>query len=116
MVEQAVRLDSLSSRARHHFGWALMMDGKLDGAEREFEAALSLHPEFWPVYVAQAQVRLRRNDPGGAIRRLRELLEANPSQVGAYQFIAQIYGQMGETEPAEEALREFHVRRADVND
>lgn len=116
LVEQAVRLDSLSSRARHHLGWAFMMNGNLDGAEQEFAAALSLHPECWPAYFGQAQVLLRRNDPQGAIRRLRDLIRVNPSVPEAYQFIARIHGQMGETEKAEEVLRELRERTVNAND
>lgn len=112
MVERAVQLDSLSSRAHHHLGWALMMEGDLDRAEQEFHTALRLHPEYWPAHFALTQVPLRRGRPLEAVRRLELLLRANPNMLAAYQAIAQIYGQMGEDEKAAKAAREFQRRIA----
>ncbi|MBI4417573.1 MAG: tetratricopeptide repeat protein [Ignavibacteriales bacterium] len=110
LVERAVQLDSLSSRAHHHFGWALMMAGKLEEAEREFRTALALNPEYWSAYFALTQVPLRQNHPREAIRRLEALVKMNPKMLAAYQSIAQIYGQMGETDKAEAAMKVFRMR------
>ncbi|GJQ21613.1 MAG: hypothetical protein HBSIN02_19680 [Bacteroidia bacterium] len=112
LAERAVQLDSLSSRAHHHLGWALMMEGDLDGAEHEFHAALRLHPEYWSAHFALTQVPLRRGQPLEAVRRLKLLLKANPNMLAAYQAIAQIYGQMGENEKAAQAAREYQTRIA----
>ncbi len=107
LVERAVALDSLSSRARHHFGWALLMAGQLERAEDEFRAAVRLHPENWQAQFALAQIPLRRQQPAEAIARLQKLLDANPDMLAAYQSIAQIHGQMGDTMKARLALEQF---------
>jgi hypothetical protein len=107
LVEKAVQLDSLSSRAHHHFGWALLQIGEIDRAEREFKRSLELHPLYWSAHFALAQVPLRRRQPAEAISRLRKLVEANPEMLAAYQSMAQIYEQMGDTTKARQALEQF---------
>lgn len=107
LVERAVQLDSLSSRAHHHFGWALLQIGEIDRAEREFRRSLELYPSYWPAHFALAQVPLRRQQPAEAISRLQKLLKANPEMLAAYQSMAQIYGQVGDTTKARQALDQF---------
>lgn len=107
LVERAVLLDSLSSRAHHHFGWALSMAGQIDRAEDEFEKSIDLHPANWNAHFALAQLPLRRQRPAEAITRLQKLLKENPDMLAAYQSMAQIYGQMGDTTRARMVLDRF---------
>ncbi|MEX2117715.1 MAG: tetratricopeptide repeat protein [Bacteroidota bacterium] len=107
LVEKAVQLDSLSSRAHHHFGWALSLAGQIDRAEEEFRKSIDLHPSYWQAHFALAQVPLRRQQPAEAITRLQKLLAANPDMLAVYQSIAQIYGQMGDTTKARRSLEQF---------
>ncbi|MEX1140188.1 MAG: hypothetical protein WEF53_12650 [Bacteroidota bacterium] len=110
LVERAVLLDSLSSRARHHFAWALAMAGQIDRAEEEFAKSIRLHPAYWQAHFALAQLPLRRQQPNEAIARLQKLLKANPEMPAAYQSMAQIYGQMGDTANARLALDQFRKK------
>lgn len=104
LVERAVQLDSLSSRAHHHFGWALTLIGEFDRAEEEFRKALNLYPDYWIAKFALAQVSVRRGRPAEAIGRLEQLIAANPVMLPAYQSLAQVYGQVGDTARARQVL------------
>lgn len=104
MLERAVLLDPRSSRARHHFGWALLMAGNFDRAEAEFRKALELYPTYWPAEYALSQVSLRRGQPQEALQRLRALVKANPAMPVAYQSMAQIQAQLGDTAGARISL------------
>lgn len=107
LVERAALLDSLSSRAHHHFGWALSMDGQIDRAEDEFKRSIRLHPTYWSAHFALAQLPLRRQQPSEALARLQKLLRENPNMLAAYQSMAQIYGQMGDSTRARTAMDQF---------
>ncbi|MBI2620160.1 MAG: tetratricopeptide repeat protein [Ignavibacteriales bacterium] len=116
LVERAVQLDPNSSRARHRFGWGLMMIGRLDQAEEELNKALELHPTNWEARFALAQVSLRRNRPREAIGRLEQLTKDKPDMVPAYQALAQIYAQTGDTARARLLVDEFHKRNKQATD
>jgi len=107
IVEKAVELDSLSSRAHHHFGWALLQIGEIDRAEQEFRKSIELFPAYWQAHFALAQVPLRRQQPAEAIARLQNLLDANPDMLAAYQSMAQIYEQIGDPTNARRVLEQF---------
>ncbi len=96
-VENAVQADSNSSRAHHHFGWALMMVNQYDRSEEELRKALQLNPEYWSAYFALAQVPLRRGNVKEGIARLESLVKMNPNMFAALQQLAQIWEQQGDT-------------------
>ncbi len=106
-VERAVQLDSLSSRAHHHFGWALMMIGQFDRSERELRKAIELHPEYWNAYFALAQVPLREGKTAEGIARLQNLVKMYPKMLVADQQLSQIYEQMGDTARARYYMDEY---------
>jgi Tfp pilus assembly protein PilF len=109
LTERAVKMDPMSSRARHHFGWALLMAGRFDQAEAEFRAAIGLYPDYWPAHYALAQVALRRGQPAEALKRLQTLVAAHPSMHAAFQSMAQIQAQLGDTTGARESLERLRV-------
>jgi len=108
LVERAVQLDSLSSRAHHHFGWALMMIGRFDRSEIELRKAIELHPSYWPAHFALAQVPLRRGKPREGITRLEKLVSMNPLMLVAHQQLAQIYEQLGDTVRARHFMEQYN--------
>jgi predicted Zn-dependent protease len=83
------------------------MAGQIDRAEDEFKKSISLHPANWNAHFALALLPLRRQQPTEAITRLQELLNENPDMLAAYQSLAEIYGQMGDTTRARMALEQF---------
>ena len=115
MVERAVQLDSLSSRAHDHFAWALMMIGQFDRAEQELHKAIEIQPDNWNAYFALTQVPLRRGDTEEGIKRLEALLRLNPKMLAAYQVLARVYEQQGDTAKAQASLEAFARKNAEMN-
>jgi Tfp pilus assembly protein PilF len=101
LVEQAVQRDSLSSRAHHHFGWALMMVGEFGRSEAELRKAIALHPSYWSAYFALAQVPLRQGKTADGVSRLEKLLSMYPRMLPAAQQLAQIHEHQGDTAKAQ---------------
>lgn len=108
LVERAVQLDSVSSRAHYHFGWALMMIGQFDRSESQLRKAIELHPDYWNAYFALAQVPFRRGETAEGIKRLRNLVEMNPKMRVADQQLMQIYEQQGDTARARFYLQRYN--------
>lgn len=115
LVEQAVHLDPLSSRAHDHFAWALMMVGQLDSAEAELRKAIDLQPDNWNAQFALTQVPLRKGKTEEGIRRLEHLLRLNPKMLAAYQVLAQVYEARGDTAKAGASLRALGAQNATQN-
>lgn len=107
LVERAVQLDSLSSRAHHHFGWALMMIGQFDRSESQLRKAIELHPAYWNAYFALAQVPLRQGKTAEGIARLQNLIAMNPKMLVADQQLIQIYEQQGDTARARFYMQQY---------
>jgi tetratricopeptide (TPR) repeat protein len=68
----ALRLIPTSYKVRLQRGAVLALQGKLDGAESEFRAAIRANPDVNLPYIALAQVQIERNQPEDAARVLRE--------------------------------------------
>ena len=107
LIERAVKLDSLSSRAHHHFGWALMMVGQFERSEAELRLAIALNPSYWNAYFALAQVPLRQGKTREGIARLEKLVAMNPRMLPADQQLAQMYEQLGDTAKARYYLEQY---------
>lgn len=103
-VENAVQADPNSSRAHHHFGWALMMVNQFERSELEFRKALELQPDNWRAYFALAQIPLRQGKTQEGIAKLQQLLKLNPSMLVALQQLGQIYQAQGDTAQARKYL------------
>ncbi len=107
LIERAVQLDSLSSRAQHHFGWALMMIGQFERSEAVLRKAIGLNPSYWNAYFALAQLPLRQGQTREGISRLEKLVAMNPRMLPADQQLAQIYEQLGDTARSRRYLEQY---------
>jgi tetratricopeptide (TPR) repeat protein len=91
LLEQAVQIDSYSSKAHFLLGSALLSVGKLDGAEAELTKALHLHPDYWDARLGLAQLCVNRGRPQEAVARLDTIVQQNPSYAPGYGLLARIY-------------------------
>ena len=70
--------------------------GKLDEAQRAYEAAIVASPESAFLYRELAVVRQRAGDVAGALVSARKASELDPSDAHALRLIAELYEQSGE--------------------
>ncbi len=91
LLEQAVQMDSLSSRVRFFLGVAYMLAGNYDKAKSELNEALRLYPEYWKVYAVLADIAARQQEPQAAVAHLETLLQHDPGYAEGYRAMAQIY-------------------------
>jgi hypothetical protein len=95
LLQQSVRLDPQSARARCFLGLALLSAGNSADAEREIRTALTLQPDSWQSSLALARVHLARNDPDHALAVYNEVAQKFPDCAPVYQELSQFYRGIG---------------------
>ena len=93
------------ARVRVELGFALMQQGDLDGAEREYRQAVALNPHDAGGYANLAIVQLRRENVAAAIESVRHSLEIDPGLADGYFLLARAFGSLGQRDSAEAAVR-----------
>jgi TolB-like protein/Tfp pilus assembly protein PilF len=102
---QAVRLDPLSPAAYNELAFALWFAGKPDEAEKQFEIALELDPDFWQTIQLTALFYAYNNQHDKALARLDK--RTSEPDLGTLDLgvLADAYSQIGHTRKAQELLR-----------
>jgi tetratricopeptide (TPR) repeat protein len=95
LLQQSIRLDPQSARARCFLGLALLSAGNSADAEREIRTALTLQPDSWQSSLALARVHLARNDPNHALAVYNEVAQKFPGCAPVYQELSQFYRGIG---------------------
>ncbi len=93
------------ARVRVELGFALMQQGDLDGAEREYRQAVALNPQDAGGYANLAVVQLRRGTVAPAIESVKRALAIDPGLADAYFLLARAYGSQGQRDSAAAAVR-----------
>ena len=93
------------ARVRVELGFALMQQGDLDGAEREYRQAIGLSPQDAGGYANLAVVQLRRGTAGLAIASVRQALAIDPGLADAHFLLARAFGSLGQRDSAAAAVR-----------
>ena len=83
-----------------------LAQGDAEDAEPLFSRALSLYPDSLSARFGLARTALMRGDFGAAARGLEEILALEPSATAAHYPLGQAYLSLGETERAQEHLRQ----------
>jgi Tfp pilus assembly protein PilF len=111
LLQQAVRLDPRTVSYRHDLGMTLQQLGDLEGARRQFLAALDRDPHHAPSYsgISQLCVRLRR--PALA-RFFGPLVRAAQDRSREEVRLSRRIGQNPTSPEAHDAMAEFLIREA----
>lgn len=100
---------------RTHLGDELMNAGKLEEAERQYDAALAIFPGYELALTSKARARIAAGDLDGAVK----IYEASASH-DALLALGEIYAKQGRTEDASRAYAAFEeaerVAAAEEND
>lgn len=100
-------IQHLQAYLRHQYlGEALVNQGDLTGAMKEFRAALSLEPNFVPAHVRLGYALGDSGDYDGEVTEEREALRLNPKDDGAHVGLGFALGSNGDFAGAEAEARE----------
>jgi tetratricopeptide (TPR) repeat protein len=69
---KAIRLDPSSAGAHYNLGFIFYSTSKFERAEEEYRKALTLDPALPLAYLHLAQMAMKKNDPAGAAKLLRD--------------------------------------------
>jgi len=92
--------------ALHAYGSCLVKLRRFDRAVVVFEKTLSLNPEDERERLVLASVELMAEEPRPALATLQSLLETGGANSGTLELAANAYEDLGETDPAVNALRQ----------
>jgi len=107
LLEQSLSIDPDNAKTHYCLGLAYFMARKLDDAEREFNVAVRLHPQFWDAELSLAQVDAQKNRPDSAIARTERLVRKNPAYPPAYRALADLFNVRRDTTQAREFMRKY---------
>jgi len=88
------------AKAHNNVGLAFRAKAQLEAAEKEFRAALTHDPKFWPARFNLGLVRAQRGDARGALAEYAETLRLNPDYPEAHRQIG-----FGELELGNELMK-----------
>lgn len=106
LLDQVVALDDQFAAGHWRRGLVLYDQGEFDAAEQAFRSALERDPSDPAGWRGLARVLLQQDRAPEAIRLLRQWLGLAGRDQYAQQLLGQAYRQVGETELAEQALRD----------
>jgi tetratricopeptide (TPR) repeat protein len=110
ILESAVNLDPLSSRAHLSLGLARQAVGQLKLAEESFRRAVGLQPDLWSAHIVLAQMEAEQGRPDDAIGRLRSIIAQQPGHATAYALLADMYMRWKRDSLAARDIRDEHLR------
>jgi tetratricopeptide (TPR) repeat protein len=102
---QALKLDSLSSRAQRRLGVALGNAGQTDEALTVLQGAIDHEPDNALLWYEKALIESRRGDSDKAVVDLRKTLELKPDFTDAQNTLGSVLAQSGDIQHAETAFR-----------
>lgn len=97
---EAVRMDPGSAELHNRLGALLIDKGFPKDAEMEFRRAVWADPKFYPARYNIAMARQARGDERGAMRALRQTLDAKPGHSAAHFQLGLMLEKRGRTEEA----------------
>lgn len=111
LLQQSVQRDPNSASFRHDLGMTLQQLGDLEGARRQFLAALDLDPRHAPSYSGISQILVRLHKPALA-RFFGPLVRAAQDRSREELRLSRRLGQNPTSPEAHDAMAEFLVRGA----
>ncbi len=97
-------LGTPAAQERHHAGWLWLQAGDLKAAERNFDAALELSPDFYPSEAGLGYIGLAKKDPDEAVERFDRAIVANPRYAPALVGRGEALLAMGQRDQALKSL------------
>jgi tetratricopeptide (TPR) repeat protein len=111
LLEGAVRRDPKTATYRHDLGMTLQQLGDLEGARRQFLAALDRNPRYGPAYTGLSQLCARLQKPGFA-RFLAPIVRAAHDRSREEQRLSRRLGENPLDPDAHLAMARFLIRQA----
>ena len=111
-LERELALDSTNATAAYELGEIHRRAGKLDLAERLFEAAVQHHPDFEQAQLGLGRVLLAAGKAEPAVPHLRKAIALDPESDVAYYQLSRAYQALGNAVGQQEALAKFQALRA----
>ena len=102
--ERVLDIDSSHFRARSNLATLWLQAGRFQAAFRASELVLEKHPDYEPALLNAGLSALALEKEDQAIVCLEHVLEVNPRNADAYQYLGQVYRTRGEVERANEYL------------
>ncbi|RMG41726.1 MAG: hypothetical protein D6719_07870 [Candidatus Dadabacteria bacterium] len=91
-----------SAKTQHNYGIIMRNEGKLALAERSFNRAIEIYPDYADPYFGIATVYLARGDTVSGMSYIEKALHINPQYIPALDRKARILFNVGELKKAEE--------------
>lgn len=99
---QALLEDPSYPRARYQLARALFIKGDFYLAEREINAELKEHPDFWRSYYVRALIRGYGGNLFGAAKDFQKFLSHKPESWAAHNDLAWVYFRLGDYQKVSE--------------
>ncbi|MDO5062863.1 MAG: tetratricopeptide repeat protein [Peptostreptococcaceae bacterium] len=101
-IEKALEHNPLNRSVELDKGYLLVLIGKYVEAEAFYTELVKKHPNDSVYYIRLAATKARSNDKTGAIQCYHQALELDPERYDIYNYIADVYVDMGDYDKATE--------------
>ena len=103
---ESVAKDAPASIPAHYYlAMAYLQGGNIPQARSELERCTTLNRKFYPALIRLAEISLRANDPGGAVRFARQALQVVPNAFDAHLALGNAFLQQNDLPQAMQTFR-----------